>query len=906
VLAGSGAAPGTHLEVECLHQVFERHAQVRPGAPALAFGDVTLSYAELNARASLLARHLQGLGVGPDVLVGICVDRSIEMIVGLLGILKAGGAYVPLDPATPLERRSFIIEDSAVTVLLTQALYADDLRSTGAHVLSLDANWEEVVEGAAGRSLVPSSNVDQLAYVIYTSGTTGRPKGVQITHRNVSRLFASTRRWYQFGTADVWPLFHSFAFDVSVWEIWGAYLHGGKLVVVPYLVTRAPQEFRELVVREGVTVLNQTPSAFRLFMQADAGQNPDDLDKLRAVIFAGEALDIQSLKTWFDRHGDEQQRMVNIYGITETTVHASYRVITKADLESTRSMVGVSLPDAQLYLLDPFLEPVPVGVVGEIHVGGDGLARGYLRRPELDAARFIPHPFTDAPGERVYKSGDLARYLANGDIEYLGRSDNQVKLRGFRIELGEIETVLGSHPAVEAAVVRVQKGQQGGDRLVAWIVPRNPADGASLAPQLRGHLGERVPDYMVPSVFVTIDALPLTGNGKIDYRALPAPQGGGREGGTALVPPRDDIERRLVRLWELALQVAPIGVQDNFFSLGGHSLLAVYLMAQIEREFGRQLPLATLFRNPAVAALGASLRVDQEEQTWSPLVPIRTEGSATPLFCVAGGGGNVLYFYGLAALLNEDRPFYGLQAIGLDGRQAPLTRVEDIAAAYIAEIRKVQPHGPYLLGGHCFGSYIAFEMAQQLRRAGEEIASVLVLDAPAPLPKPTQAQLDSIDNAGWLAKFAEVMGESAGQDLGVRYEDLRCLGPDAQLQHFKQRMEAVGMLPPETPLAQVRGLFQVFVQNSKTVYLPQNTLPVPLMLLRADEFHPDYDYSAADEPGTDLATSTLGWRRLAGAEVEVQPVPGNHITMLSEPHVQALATAINGRLEELAVLDTLV
>ncbi|HAT33727.1 MAG TPA: non-ribosomal peptide synthetase [Janthinobacterium sp.] len=899
VLAGSGGQPGTHLDVTCLHRRFERHAQATPDAVALAFADTTLSYAQLDARANTLALHLQGLGVGPDVLVGICVERSIEMIVGLLGILKAGGAYVPLDPSTPLDRRAFIIEDSAVQVLLTQQLYADELQSTGAHVLALDSGWDAIAAGAAGRSLAGSDNPDQLAYVIYTSGTTGRPKGVQITHRNVSRLFGATDPWYQFGANDVWPLFHSFAFDVSVWEIWGAFLHGGKLVVVPYLVTRAPTELRRLLIREGVTVLNQTPSAFRLFMQADQGEAADELPQLRLVIFAGEALDIQSLKPWFDRHGDVRPRMVNMYGITETTVHASYRVLTIADLESTKSVVGVAIPDLQLYLLDPFLQPVPVGVVGEIHVGGDGLARGYLRRPELDQARFIAHPFTDAPGERLYRSGDLARYLANGDIEYLGRLDNQVKVRGFRIELGEIETVLGSHPEVAAAVVRVQKGQKGGDRLLSHIVPRTP--GAALAPVLRGYLAERLPDYMVPSVFVMIDALPLTGNGKIDYRALPAPEQQREAGAAVLVPPRDDVERRLLRLWEQVLELQPISVQDNFFNLGGHSLLAVYLMAQIEREFGQSLPLATLFRNPTVALLGQSLRAGHQE-AWSPLVPIRTEGSEAPFFCVAGGGGNVLYFYALASMLKEGRPFYGLQAIGLDGQQAPLDKVEDIAAEYIREIRKVQPHGPYLLGGHCFGSWIAFEMAQQLLRQGEQVSSVIVIDAPAPLPKPTQAELDSTEDAAWLAKFGAILSESAGQDLGVNYADLRCLGADAQLAYFKDKMEAGGMLPPDTPLAQVRGFFQVFVQNSKTVYLPRDTLPVPLSLFRAGEYHVDYDYAAADDDGAaGMEASTLGWRSLSGDGVSVRMVPGNHITMMSEPHVQGLAEQINARLRQLAL-----
>lgn len=889
ILAASGGTFPVDSKLKCLHTTFEMRAAETPHAIALVDRDRRFSYEDLNARADVLAKYLQSLGVGPDSLVGISVERSWEMLVGILGILKAGGAYVPIDPATPLDRRSFIIEDSAVFVLLTQARLARDLEGVKTKIVCLDTEWNSIAAVGADerRSLKKEVTADHLAYVIYTSGTTGRPKGVQITHRNVARLFTATDHWYKFNASDVWPLFHSFAFDVSVWEIWGAFLYGGRLVVVPYLVSRSPSEFRDLLVDEGITVLNQTPSAFRSFMQADASATRPL--SLRFVIFAGEALDIQSLRPWFERYGDAVPQLVNKYGITETTVHSTYRLLKIADLKSVKSMVGVPIPDLQIYILDPYLQPVPIGVVGEIYVGGEGLARGYLNRPELDLARFIKNPFRDEPEARLYKSGDLARYLANGDIEYLGRLDNQVKIRGFRVELGEIETVLGSHPDVSAAVVRAQKTQLGGDRLVGYIVPRTP--GAGTGAVLRAFLGEKLPDYMIPSIFISIERLPLTGNGKIDYRALPVPDSTRSQTEEALVPPRDSVEQKLARLWEQILDVRPIGVRDNFFNLGGHSLLAVYLMAEIEREFGKQLPLATLFRNPSIEKLGEVLRQGGDDTTWSPLVPIRPSGTKTPLFCVAGGGGNVLNFYQLAHHLPHDRPFYGLQAIGLDGRQQPLSKVEEIAAEYIKEVRRVQPQGPYLLGGHCFGGWVAFEMAQQLRRLGEEIAAVLVVDSPAPFPKAEQSG-ENGDDAAWLAKFGEILSEAAGKDLGIDYKQLCCLGAEAQMSYFKDRMEAGGLVPPGASLQQVRGLFRVFVQNSKANYLPKDILRVPIALFKAGEVHRDYDYSAASISSATNDISAFGWEAYSSSEPSVNVVSGNHITMMSDPNVSDLSAKI--------------
>ncbi len=458
----------------CIHQLFEKQVKRTPDAVAVVFGNQQLTYQQLNTRANQLAHYLRSLGVGADVLVGLCVERSLEMLIGLLGILKAGGAYVPLDPDYPTERLSFMVEDAQVRVLLTQQKLVDLLKHQ-APVVCLDTDWEKIAQNSES-NLENTANPDNLAYVIYTSGSTGKPKGVLVNHSNVVRLFAATS-WYNFNQDDVWTMFHSYAFDFSVWEIWGALLYGGRLVVVPYLVTRSPESFYQLLCQEKVTILNQTPSAFRQLIQAEqSGITVDDLN-LRLVIFGGEALELSSLQPWFERHGDQLPQLVNMYGITETTVHVTYRPLSKVE-HGTASVIGRPIPGLQVYVLDEHKQPVPIGAPGEMYVGGAGVARGYLNRAELTQQRFIAHPFekTEArsqkpEGSRLYKTGDKARYLPNGELEYLGRIDQQVKIRGFRIELGEIETALTQHLAVGEVVVIAREDDPDDKRLVAYIVP---------------------------------------------------------------------------------------------------------------------------------------------------------------------------------------------------------------------------------------------------------------------------------------------------------------------------------------------------------------------------------------------------------------------------------------------------
>ncbi|MEF2238189.1 non-ribosomal peptide synthase/polyketide synthase [Pseudomonas aeruginosa] len=583
----------------CLHRQIERQAAERPRATAVVYGERALDYGELNLRANRLAHRLIELGVGPDVLVGLAAERSLEMIVGLLAILKAGGAYVPLDPRYPSDRLGYMIEDSGIRLLLTQRAARERLPlGEGLPCLLLDAEHEWA--GYPESDPQSAVGVDNLAYVIYTSGSTGKPKGTLLPHGNVLRLFDATRHWFGFSADDAWSLFHSYAFDFSVWEIFGALLHGGRLVIVPHETSRSPEDFLRLLCRERVTVLNQTPSAFKQLMQvACAGQEVPPL-ALRHVVFGGEALEVQALRPWFERFGDRAPRLVNMYGITETTVHVTYRPLSLADLDGgAASPIGEPIPDLSWYLLDAGLNPVPRGCIGELYVGGAGLARGYLNRPELSCTRFVADPFSTTGG-RLYRTGDLARYRCDGVVEYVGRIDHQVKIRGFRIELGEIEARLLAQPGVAEAVVLPHEGP-GATQLVGYVVTQAaPSDPAALRDTLRQALKASLPEHMVPAHLLFLERLPLTANGKLDRRALPAPDASRLQQDYAA--PRSELEQRLAAIWADVLKLGRVGLDDNFFELGGDSIISIQVVSRA-RQAGIRLAPRDLFLHQTIRGL---------------------------------------------------------------------------------------------------------------------------------------------------------------------------------------------------------------------------------------------------------------------------------------------------------------
>uniref|UniRef100_UPI003878298D amino acid adenylation domain-containing protein n=1 Tax=Pseudomonas viciae TaxID=2505979 RepID=UPI003878298D len=641
-----------------IHGQFEVRAAAQPDAVAVVFEDRTLTYGELNARANRVAHRLLSLGIRPDDRVAICVERGLDMIVGLLGILKSGAGYVPVDPAYPAERIAYLLRDSAPMAVLAQAATYRAVAEVSVPVLALDdGNWQDQSDA---NPQVPGLDSSHLAYVIYTSGSTGLPKGVMVEHRNVTRLFSATQPWFDFGPHDVWALFHSFAFDFSVWEIWGALTHGGRLLVVPQWVSRSPQDCYALLCEADVTVLNQTPSAFR---QLIAAQGESDLShSLRQVIFGGEALETGILKPWYARGINAGTQLVNMYGITETTVHVTYRPLTAADAQLTGiSPIGKRIPDLQLYVLDAQREPVPVGVVGEMYVGGAGVSRGYLNREALTAERFLDDPFSTAPNARLYRTGDLGRWLADGSIEYLGRNDDQVKIRGFRIELGEIEAALAACEGVSEAVVIAREDESGEKRLVAYVIAGE--DAQLSAADLRTQLLASLAEYMVPSAFVTLAAFPLTTNGKLDRKALPAPDQ------SAVISreyqaPQGEVEVAIARIWQDLLKIEQIGRHDNFFELGGHSLLAVKLIERM-RQVDLAADVRVLFGQPTLAALAAAVGGHTEVVVPDNAIPdgcMRITPDMLPLAdlgqaaidrivaTVPGGVANVQDIYALAPL----------------------------------------------------------------------------------------------------------------------------------------------------------------------------------------------------------------------------------------------------------------
>jgi amino acid adenylation domain-containing protein len=703
----------------CVHQLFEAQADKTPEATAVVFEKQQLTYSELNRRANRLAHHLVKLGVGPDVLVGICVERSLDMVVGLLAILKAGGAYVPLDPAYPLERLSFMLEDAELPVLLTQDRVRRNLPESSARIVCLDTDWNEIEKESTENSAC-KAQPENLAYVIYTSGSTGKPKGVQIPHRAVVNFLTSMRVRPGMTADDRLLAVTTLSFDIAGLEIYLPLSVGASVEIVSRTVASDGNQLLSKLASSDATVVQATPPTWRMLLSAGWKGGP----RLK-ILCGGEALS----RTLADQLLQSAGSLWNMYGPTETTIWS-----TTLQVEPARRAVPIGRPIAntQTFVLDGLLQPVPVGIAGELYIGGDGLARGYLKRPELTAEKFIPNPFSQKPAARLYKTGDMARYLPSGDIEFLGRIDHQVKIRGFRIELGEIESVLAEFPGVREAVVLAREDRPGDKRLVAYLLTQGRV---SLSQEvLRTFLRKKLPGYMIPSTFVLMERLPLSPNGKLDRKALPAPNYEDIGGATAYMAPRNATEQKLEEIWSKAFHVPRVSIRDNFFDMGGDSLLAVGLITEIATTFGKELSFNTLLQASTIEQLALYLTASSRIAPRHSLTPIQPLGSKPPLFYIPGGRAlSALPFRETALLLGSDQPVYGVES-RLPGKREAFESVSVRSKHYLALIRSVQPRGPYYLLGYCLGGLVAYEMAQKLRAQGERVAFLALVECSVPDP----------------------------------------------------------------------------------------------------------------------------------------------------------------------------
>lgn len=846
----NGVQPVEHQDV-CIHQMFEMQVERSPQAIAVVFENTQLTYQQLNQRANQLAHHLRSLGVGPEVLVGICLERSLEMIVGLLGILKAGGAYVPLDPAYPKERLAFILEDTQTPVLLTQEKLVKNLPPHEAQVVCLDSTGKANIYNSQ-ENPVNETTPDNLIYVIYTSGSTGQPKGVMIAHRGICNQLYWKQTTFGLTPADKVLLTISFSFDPSVWQIFWPLCFGGQLLIARPGGHQDTAYLVKVIAEEQITVLALVPSILRVLLEEKGIEN---CRFIRHITCGGEALSVELIERFFAQLNLDNV-LHNCYGPTEASIDSTFWTCQRGT-NYVFAPIGRPITNTQIYILDENLQPVAVGESGELHIGGIGLARGYLNRPELTTQKFIFNSFSSQTGTRLYKTGDLARYLSDGNIEFLGRIDHQVKIRGFRIELAEIETVLRQHPSVKETVVVVREEVTDEKRLVAYLTLNQ--EQTAKVEQLRRFLEQKLPAYMMPSAFVILKALPMTPNGKIDRRSLPEPTQTRQQAEETFAPPSDETEIQLARIWEKVLGIEPIGIRDNFFDLGGDSLLSIRLFAQVQEAFKKNLPLAILYQNPTVEQLAIILRQLEFSASLSCLVPIKPNGSKPPLFLCQG----VSLYHSLIPYLDSEQPVYAL--ISRDGQGMPVrfNGVEELASRYINEIRTLQAEGPYLLGGHSFGGVIAFEMAQQLSSQGQHIALLALFDSHVP---GTMKKIP-IDNrlSYQLNQFLKIgpayLLQSVMDRLTQKYSNIALKNKFLRIKNLQHLVS--------------RAAYFKLVEDYATKYVPQVYLGRITLLMASDR-------RFLDEP-------ELGWTKLAGGELEIHEIPGDHLTIFQEPSIQLMA-----------------
>lgn len=859
----------------CIHHIFERQVEVYPDAIATIFEDQKLTYRELNERANQLAHYLQNRGVGPEVMVGLCIERSLEMLIGMLAILKAGGAYVPLDPRYPEERLAYIIAETGLITILTQQHLQNRLRQQNASMLNVDLNSSDIFIEQPTHNLNVSATPDNLAYVMFTSGSTGNAKGVAVVHRAVIRLVKNTD-YAHFGPNEIILQFAPISFDASTFEIWGALLNGGRLVIHPPQVPSL-DEFTKTLKLHHITTLWLTAGLFHEIMESD----PTSLQTVTQLLAGGDVLSVSLVKKFLAQL--KEGRLINGYGPTEnTTFTCCYSMDQTSSLASTVP-IGRPIANTTVYVLDEELQPVPIGVPGQLYAAGQGLARGYLNDPGLTSEKFVPNSFDDQPEARMYATGDLVRYLPDGNIEFIRRIDHQVKIRGFRVEPAEIESAINDFPGIQASLAIPLDDSGGNKRIVAYVVG---AKNASLdLTDLRSFLKQKLPDYMLPSAFMVLPSIPLTPNGKIDRSQLPVP-GDSKSAEPEYMPARDELEFQLTKIWEKVLGVKRVGVHDNFFDLGGHSLLAIKLFIQVERLTGKNLPLATLFQAPTIEKLAHVLRDSGWTPPWSSLVAIQPSGSNPPLYCVHGVGGNIAEYLHLARHLGADQPFYGLQAQGLDGKAPRHNRVEDMADHYIKEIRTFQAEGPYYLAGGSFGGLVAYEMASRLVAAGQKVALLALFDTNAPgYPKYLPG----------TTLFKRKLNYQK-QRLLFHATNLRLLEPENRVEYIHENSRKARSL--------MLRRFRILQRKAQNLFLRRPLKAVQDSGREALRKYvaPRYEgklilFRASKQPLGIYPDLTLGWSKFAAGELQIIEIRGYH-GLVREPVVRVLASRLTECLKE--------
>ncbi|HWQ04787.1 MAG TPA: amino acid adenylation domain-containing protein [Longilinea sp.] len=864
-----------------VQSLFEMQVKRSPERVAASDEERQITYLELDRRTNQLAQYLRDQGVGVETLVGLCLPRGIDMLVSLLAILKAGGAYVPLDPSFPSERLSYMLENSGAPILLTQSAQLHLFSSNNLKLVCLDKEASSI-DSLSAQPLLPVSHAENLAYVIYTSGSTGRPKGVQVLQRGLVNFLSSMQHEPGLTEEDILLSVTSLSFDIAGMELYLPLISGAQVKLVSSETAADGFRLMKAMQESGATIMQATPATWKLLISS--GWNGDRRLK---ILCGGEALPPDLAAGLLSRCGS----LWNMYGPTETTIWSTLLQITSPTQLIT---IGRPIANTQVFILDTGRNPVPIGRTGEIYIGGDGLARGYLNLPALTAEKFVPNPFDFSGNSRLYRTGDLGRFLPGGQIEFLGRIDNQVKLRGYRIELGEIEQVIQESSLVKDVVVIPRSNGSSDEHLVGYLV-RQPNSEIDL-PALRDKLKQKLPAYMIPAAFVILDQLPLTPNGKIDRRSLPEPEATSIDAG-GYVPPENDIEITLVQIWERLLNVQPIGVTQSFFDLGGHSLLAARLFAEIHNRFGKVLPLTTIFEEPTIRHLASVIISQKDGSNWPVLVPMQPKGRKPPLFFVHPFGGDVIGFKRWSEHLGLDQPFYGLRARGLDGIQEPLGSIEEMATLYNAEIRKIQPHGPYKIGGFCIGGVVAFEMAQQLLRQGEKIDLLAIVNQPPPNSdyysfklsrKSLSAFFDNLPE--WSRDFFQLRWEEMWLRISITGAALRTwLG-------FKMRTPKTIKTPPagvsaraiRTRTARIPEYqretitnYELNFNNALDKYYPQS-YPGKITLFRTPR-----------QPLICSFDDSLCWAPLAGGGLEIRSVPGSNTTLTTDPHASEFSRALS-------------